>query len=205
MSHKHAHRKHEKDAGARAETSPVDIPPRVNEPLRLVHHHAGYLRVRANAFTGTTADAVVARARAAAEATAGFRSWSHDPRTGSVVVQYEPGAVDADDLLKHIATSAGLSGVESHTVTKMNRDELVSVFMDAVQGVNKVIRDATGGRADLRELVPLALVGTAVVSFVLQNEYSRLPRWDSALYRGYRIFFNWHRKEIRDREDGHPE
>jgi hypothetical protein len=196
MSHAHPkHRKREKNA---------DDPPKIDEPVRLVHHHPGYLRARAKAFESTEDDAVVAAARAAAETTAGFRSWSHTSKTGSIIVQYEPGAVDPDDLLKHIATAAGLSGVESasstNSATEMNREELVSVFMDKVQNINGLIGDSMGGRADLRELVPMAFVVTSVVSFVLNDSRGRLPSWNSALYHGYRIFMQWHRREQRVRE-----
>ena len=178
------------------------FPPAIHEPLRLVHHHAGYLRARAHAFVDVNGEnPSVAAARAAAESTPGFQSWSHDPKTGSIVVQYTPGAVDPDDLLKHVATSAGLNGIEHQLVTGMNRDELVRVVMDAFQDANRVVREATGGAADLRELVPLGLVLTSAVSFVFHDNRSRLPRWDSALYHAYRIFFNWHRRELREREE----
>jgi len=196
MSHAHPkNRKREKTA---------DNPPEINELVRLVHHHPGYLRARAKAFESTEDDALVARARAAAETTAGFRSWSHNPKTGSIVVRYEPDAVDPDDLLKHIATAAGLSGVESdsstNSATEMNREELVSAFMDKVQNINGLIGDSTGGRADLRELVPVAFVVTSVVSFVLNGQRGRLPSWNSALYHGYRVFMHWHSKEKKERE-----
>jgi hypothetical protein len=35
---------------------------------------------------------------------------------------------------------------------------------------------------------------------VLHDERGRLPSWDSALYRGYRIFMQWHRSEVSARE-----
>jgi hypothetical protein len=174
---------------------------RVDEPLRLVHHHPGYLRIQAGAFTQPADDgSVAAAAQAAAEAAPGFRSWSHNPKTGSVVVEYDPGALEADDLLKHIAKGAGLRGVENATSTKMNRQELVGAFLDTVQGVNQVVSELTGERADLRELVPAALAATSVVSFVLNESRGRLPRWDGALYHSYRIFMQWHRREARTRE-----
>jgi Heavy metal associated domain 2 len=203
MSRKHP--KHEENADKHSKHEENgDSPPKINEPLRLVHHHPGYLRARAKAFESTEGEAVVAAARAAAESTAGFRSWSHNPKTGSIVVQYEPGAVDPDDLIKRIATAAGLSGVESdsatNSATEMNREELVSAFMDKVQDINGVIGHAMGGRADLRELAPMALVVTSVVSFVLNDKRGRLPNWNSALYHGYRIFMHWHRREQRARE-----
>ena len=208
MSRKHP--KHEENADKHSKHEENgDSPPKINEPLRLVHHHPGYLRARAKAFESAEGEAVVAAARAAAESTAGFRSWSHNPKTGSIVVQYEPGAVDPDDLIKRIATAAGLSAVEidsaTNSATEMNREELVSAFMDKVQYVNGAIRDATGGRADLRELVPVALLVTSAVSFVLHEERGRLPRWDSALYRAYRVFMHWHRPEVRERESSTDE
>lgn len=171
------------------------------EPLRLVHHHAGYLRVRAEAFLGADEGSLKMKAaRTAAEAVPGFRSWSLNPKTGSVVIQYDPAALEPDDLLKHIAKSAGFRGVEVATRRKVTREEVVSSFLDKVQGINQTVGHLTGGRADLRELTPAALAVVSVVSFIVNDERSRLPHWMSALYRGYRIFMHWHRPEVRTRE-----
>src|ERR1039458_6190285 len=98
--------------GSRPESRQQPKP--IDEPLRLVHHHPGYLRIRAGAFIHPEDNSsVVTAAQNAAEAVPGFRSWSLNPRTGSVVIEYKPGTLDADDLLKHIAKSAGFRGVES--------------------------------------------------------------------------------------------
>jgi len=173
----------------------------MNESLRLVHHHPGYLRVQAGAFMKSADDSsAVTAAQAAVKAVTGFRSWSHNPKTGSVVVQYDPDVVDADDLLKHIAKSAGLRGVENSTTHRMNRQELVGAFLNTVQDINRVVSQMTGERADLRELVPVALAATSVVSFVLNDDRGRLPDWNNALYHSYRIFMHWHRREVRTRE-----
>ncbi len=139
-------------------------------------------------------------ARNAAEAAPGFRAWAPNPKTGSVVVEYDPAAVEADDLLKHIAKRAGLRGVENATSGKLSREEIVHAFLDTVQDVNGVVSQLTGDRADLRELVPVALAATSVVSFVLNDERGRLPEWSGALYHSYRVFMQWHRREIRTRE-----
>jgi len=172
-----------------------------DEPLRMVHHHAGYVRVRADAFVRAgDADPIVRAARTAAEGVPGFRSWAHNPKTGSVVIEYDPGAIEPDDLLKHIAKSAGFRGVEIATRRKVNRQEVVSAFLDQVQGVNRVVSQMTGGRADLRELGPVALAALSVVSFILNDERGRLPQWSSALYHSYRVFMHWHRPEVRTRE-----
>jgi hypothetical protein len=172
-----------------------------DEPLQLVHHHAGYVRVRSAALLGAGDDsAVLKAARTAAESAPGFRSWSHNPKTGSAVIQYEPGEVEADDLLKHIAKSAGLNGVEVATPHKMTRQEVVSDFQDFVQSVNQTVGHLTGGRADLREIGPVALAAISVLSFLLNEDRGRLPQWSSALYHSYRVYMHWHRPEIRSRE-----
>jgi hypothetical protein len=178
-------------------------PERIVEPLRLVHHHPGYLRIRAEAFLSEEADGpVLTAARTAAETVPGFRSWSLNPKTGSVVIQYDPGTLEADDLLKHVAQRAGFRGVEISARQKMNRHEVVSAFMDGVQDVNRVVSHLTGDRADLRELGPAALAAISVVSFVLNEDRGRLPQWSSALYHSYRVFMQWHRRESRTRERG---
>jgi len=184
-----------------AAPAPREGPERTKEPLRLMHHHPGYVRIQASAFSPPQDDgAVLAAARAAAETAPGFRSWSQNPKTGSVVVEYDPDAVEPDDLLKHIAKGAGFRGVENATRNKMNREELVNLLLDTVQDVNQVVSQLTGDRADLREVVPAALAATSVVSFVLNDERGRLPQWSSCLYHSYRVFMQWHRREARLRE-----
>jgi len=186
-----------RDIGSESPTGPSAV----DEPLHLVHHHPGYLRVRAAIFLQADEDnPSVTAARTAAEAVPGFRSWSLNPKTGSVVIEYEPGAIEPDDLLKHIAKRAGLPGVEVATRHKMTRQEVVSSFLDKVQGANQTVNHLTGGRADLRELIPAALAAVSVISFIENDDRSRLPHWMSALYRGYRIFMHWHRPEVRTRE-----
>jgi len=175
-------------------------PKRIDEPLRLVHHHPGYLRIRAEAFVQPEDGSVVTAAQIAAETALGFRSWSHNPKTGSVVVEYDSATLDPDDLLKRMAKSAGFRGVETSSGGKRSRQELLSVFLDTVQRVNQVVGQLTGERADLRELVPLTLAALSVVSFVLDKDRGRLPDWNNTLYHSYRVFMHWHRREVRTRE-----
>ena len=176
-------------------------PKRMDEPLRLVHYHPGYLRIRAKAFLWAEEnDPVVTASRAAADTVLGFRSWSLNPKTGSVVIQYEPGAVEADDLLKHIAKCAGFRGVEIATRKKVNRQEVVSRFLDTMQGINRAVDQLTGGRADLRELTPAAMAALSIVSFMLNQNRGRIPEWSGLLYHSYRVFMHWHRPEVRTRE-----
>jgi hypothetical protein len=170
-------------------------------PLRLLHHHPGYLRVQAAMFLETAADSpFVKSAQADVESVPGVQSWSHHPKTGTIVVQYDTSEIEADDLLLHIAKTAGLRGVVQATGSQAHRKELVGAFLDTVQGVNQAIGQLTGQKADLRELAPIALAATSVVSFVLNEKRGRLPEWSGALYHSYRVFMQWHRTEIRTRE-----
>jgi len=172
------------------------------EPLRLVHHHPGYLRAQANPFIGLSdSDPVMKAAKHAAEATPGYRHWAHNSKTGSILMEYEPGDVDVDDVLARIAKKSGLSGVVVDMHSSLHRKELLNGFFDAVQDVNQIVAEATDHKADLRELIPAALWVTSVVSFILGSRGgSRMPTWDSALYRGYRIFMQWHRADVAPRE-----
>ncbi len=178
-------------------------PERSAEPLRLVHHHAGYVRARAGAFVGArpSEGSAVAATRDAAETTPGFRRWSHDPKTGSILVEYDPAAVDVDGMLRRLASAAGLRGVVNDIrEPPRDREQLVNAFLDQIEAVNRLVGRATGGRADLRELVPAALVAISVVSFVIHDDRGRLPPWNSALYHSYRVFMHWHRREVRAHE-----
>jgi hypothetical protein len=175
-----------------------------NEPLRLVHHHPGYVRARARVFVDTNEQSpVVVAARSVAQSTAGFRGWSHIARTGSIVIRYRPGATDPDALLERIADAVGLDGVERDLGDKVHRMELVDALLDGVQALNRFASAATGGRADLRELVPGGLGALALLSFVMGGGgRGRLPRWDTALWWCYRVFVQWHLDAIVPRNQG---
>ena len=175
-----------------------------HKSLRIVHHHPGYVRVAADLFVGPeTKNSPVHSVHVMAEDTPGFRSWSHNPKTGSIVFQYDTGVTDIDDVLKHIVKKADLDGVDNDVHKKLYRKDVIRGFIHAVEDVNKIVSLALEEKADLREMVPLGLVAVSVVSFILNDKRGRLPTWDSALYRSYRIFLNWHRQEIRsDEEEG---
>ena len=175
---------------------------RKDTTLRLVHFHPGYLRVQADAFIHSADDSpVLTGAKTAAEAAPGFRSWSLKPKTGSVVIEYDHGTIEADDLLKEIAKGAGLREIETAASRhKMTRQELVGGFLDGAQGVNQAVSRLTGDRADLRELVPLGLAAASVAAMILNKNRGLLPFWASSLYHSYRVFMQWHTKEVRVRE-----
>lgn len=153
--------------------------------LKIVHHHPGRLRVRAEAFIDVTplADAT----RTALVCSGGVRSVSHDPRTGSVLVEYEPHRIDASELVERIA---GLTGLEPAPL-EPPRAEPGSGLISLVRRLDTIAHELTRGRFDLGVLVPGGLAALSVYS-LLKGPHKRLPRWDSLVYWGYTIFRDAH-------------
>jgi hypothetical protein len=171
----------------------------LDEPLRLVHHSPGRVRARAHVFENAEdSHPAVQAAERTARAMPGFRAWSRSRRTGSVVVEYAPGSFDPDELLHRMARAAGLRGVTEDRHDHLHREELVRGLLDSVRQANALTREATGGRADLRELVPLAL-GAASAATLAQDLWTgefRRPTWENLLWWSQSIFIDWHRREI---------
>lgn len=184
------------------------LPKRMNnetlneEPLRLVHHHPGYLRAQAKIFSDPQkSEAALTQAKTLAEGTPGFRKWSHSAKTGSFVIQYSPGTLDVDQLAEKIASVVGLSGVIMDIHSSSHRKEMINSLLQAVEDLNDIVYLATGKKADLRELIPAGLLLNSIVAFALgKDRGSRMPSWDSSLYRSYRIFMQTHKKELSKRD-----
>jgi hypothetical protein len=166
---------------------PPDPGPR--ESLALVHHHPGRLRVRAEAFQdAATVDAV----RAALDAEPGITSVAHNARTGSILVEYEPGLAGAEGILLRIASAACLEMPPDDG--RYHGRGAANVTIGAARELNGAVNELTGGRADLRALVPAGLAALSMVALVRNG--ATLPRWDSLLYWSYNIFQQLHRREI---------
>jgi hypothetical protein len=166
-----------------------------DEPLRLVHHHPGRLRVRAHALLGQCA-ALLAQIRVAMEGVPGVSRMDHSPRTGSLLIEYEPGLAEPDAILARVVEAAGFDRVVLDGSDRDHRAELVDSVLSAVRGLNAVARELTGGRADLRELVPAALLATSIYSLITDANSPRTPRCDTALNWSYSIFMDWHRRAV---------
>jgi hypothetical protein len=178
------------------------LPP---ERLILVHHHPGRLRVRADVFreVPATAEAEAVsgqgprdpspfeRVRAALDAEPGISEITHNARTGSVLIEYQPGLTDSETILARIARAAGLE-MPSDEERAPKKPALVAI--DAAREANELVADLTGQQLDMRSLVPLGLVALGAYSFVTGKD--RLPRWDNLLYWSYNIFSQLHRREI---------
>jgi len=163
------------------------------EPLELVHHHPGRLRVRASAFR--VADEASRAVVAMLEQLTGIVTVEHATRTGSILVRYEPGLVEPDALLERIARAAELDlPVDSREARRLRASPAI-LAIDATRELNEAVHELTGFRADLRALAPAGLAALAAYAFA-QQEGERLPRWDNLLYWSYNVFTALHRREI---------
>ena len=166
--------------------------PSANGSLELVHHHPGRLRVRADAFRQKPE--VVDRVREAIEALPGITRLTHSERTGSLLIEYDPGFTEPDQIVAQIAEAADLARPDDGALRAGRRTPAV-VAVGAARELNALSMEFTGFGVDLRVLVPTALAALSAYSFVYKKD-ARLPRWDNLLYWSYNIFVSLHRREI---------
>jgi Heavy metal associated domain 2 len=175
--------------------------------LELAHHHPGRLRVRSDALRGGPPDSAtnerLARIRTALDGMIGVRSIRLNASAGSVLVEYEPGAVDPNALIDVVAHSADLEAPPADDEPATRGARPTRRLIDAARELNDWIERLTGGRADLRALIPLTMTGLSAYSFLI-HENDRLPRWDNLAYWAFSLFQSLHASEIADREGPEP-
>jgi hypothetical protein len=171
----------------------VSEPPAADAPrgvLGLVHHHPGRLRVRAEVFrSGDAAD----RARAALEAVPGITGATHNAKTGSLLIEYQPGLAEPEAILARVAAAAGLAPPSEDDRARRREPALVAI--EVTREINEVVGTVMNHQADLRSLVPAGMALLAGYSLLTQKG-PKLPRWDNLLYWSYNIFTQLHRREI---------
>jgi hypothetical protein len=138
----------------------------------------------------------VVRARAALDALPGIAQVTHNGRTGSFLVEYEPGLVQPEVILRRITAAANLDMPSDDPLPRGREPALVAI--DTAREINDLFAELTGYRTDLRSLVPAGMAAMAVYSFAFHKD-ARLPRWDNLLYWSYNIFSQLHRREIEGR------
>ncbi len=167
-------------------------PIRDEDLLELAHHHPGRLRVRADVLCGNTE--LAAEVIEALDGVSGITQVSHNARTGSLLVAYEPGLVEPDAIAARIAAVARLiSPFDPRAARPVFRP--AGAVIDGTRGLNAIAGELTGGRADLRSIIPAALAGAAAYSFAF-GKGPRLPRWDNLLWWSYSVFASLHARDI---------
>jgi hypothetical protein len=157
---------------------------------RVAHSIPGRLRVR---FEPRDLDpAALALLLARLSQRPGVRSARYNPTSGSVVVEYDPAAVQAAALMEELplAPPGGEPPGESTPIARA-----VSRGWWASDGS---LSRLTGGWMDMKTLLPLALALLAVRQLFLQGELGAAP-WHALLWYSYNIFYQFH-PELRGRE-----
>lgn len=160
------------------------------EALRLVHHHPGRLRLRAQAFEG--AAPAFARVRERLESIAGITRLDHNARTGSLLVSYAPATIEPDAIIDEVAHAADLDRPRDEP-RDPNRPAQATI--DTARELNAAVEELTGRRTDLRTLIPAAMLGFAAYSWV-KRPGTRIPSWENLAYWSYQLFVGLHRHEI---------
>ena len=170
---------------------------RPRAPLELAHHHPGRLRVRSDLLskTGRDEDARerLENIRSSLEGMRGVLTVRLTPQAGSVLVEYEPGAIDPNALIDSIARAGDLDPPPSEEEERACRVRPAARVVAAARKLDTLTYELTGGWAGLRDLVPMAMTGVAAFSFVTKKD--RLPRWDNLAYWAFSLFLALHAGE----------
>ena len=146
--------------------------------------------MRSDALCGSERDAEARKRlddiRAAVESTEGVRTVRVAADAGSVLVEYEPGVVDPNEIIDAIASAAELDPPLPDDELPKRRVRPATVAADAARALDRLTYELTGGRANLREVVPMMMTAAAAYSFVTKKD--RLPRWDNLAYWAFSIF-----------------
>lgn len=154
--------------------------------LRIAHHHPGRLRVRAELFASDRN--AVERTRAAVVAMGGVQDITHDPRTGSFLIHYDPNVIDVSSVIDRIKDKANL---ELEQVEPDGTNLIAHRIIDAVRGLDAITAEATGGRFGVGGLISGGLAALGIYSFA-KGPHERMPRWDSLIYWAYSVFIHAH-------------
>jgi Heavy metal associated domain 2 len=174
--------------------SGLDSAPSDPEALRLVHHHPGRIRLRSEALCGAE-NTAVARVRAALEQIPGVRRAEHRPRTGGLLIEYEPGSIEPDSLILRVAEAARLGPPLDELEARRRRPTDLRWLVQAARELNTAAGEITGFRVDLRTIVPAVLVGAAVASFIA-GAGQRVPRWDNLVFWSLSLGARFFREEL---------
>jgi hypothetical protein len=159
----------------------------VPERLRLVSHFPGRLRVRADAFR--RAPEVAREVTLRLQDEPAVTSAETSRLTGSLLVVYDPRALQLPRLIHIIVRTGGFDGLEvDRTSDWKHRPRQGMRVRGAVDRMNDRLREVTGGRLDGRVALPGVLAASGVAMFAAGAR--GFPQWYELIYWAYNIFHN---------------
>jgi hypothetical protein len=156
------------------------------DELRIVSHFPGRLRVRAETFRVLPEVAEEVARRLAEEP--GVELVKTSPVTGSLVVTYDPRALQLPRLVQILVRIAGLHGLEVDTRHDPNAPEDGTRLRQALDLLNRSVRGKSGGRLDLKVALPGTL-GSIGVAMLLGGK-RRIPEWYDLVFWSFVTFCN---------------
>jgi hypothetical protein len=125
----------------------------------------------------------------------GILSVVMNPRTGSVLVNYDPDRLDFDALVQ-LARAAGIirspSEPRTHNEKRPwpHRSESAERLISGFRTLDRRIHLATNGAMDLKMLIPLVLVGISLGRAIARRDKGAIPT-HVLLWYAYNIFMQW--------------
>jgi hypothetical protein len=157
----------------------------VSDRLRLISHFPGRLRVRADAFLQPELRDAVVRQLGDEP---GVISITPSRRTGSLVIVYQPSAIQLPQLVQVVVRLGGLTGLAVDArpeVADQSQGQRLRALLDKV---NRALRGSSRDLVDLRAMVPstLALAGVGKLLFGRRT----IPEWYDLLFWSFVTFVN---------------
>jgi hypothetical protein len=164
--------------------------------LRLVSHFPGRLRVRADSFR--TSPEVVEEVEARLREEPAIISTQASKLTGSLLVLYNPAALQLPKLVQLIVLAGGLSGLEFDAANDWaDRPPAGERIRSAIGSFNEAVREVTGGKMDGRVAVPAALLAGGLTMLFRRP---LLPNWFDLTFWAYTTFNNMNPAKAPKRE-----
>ena len=158
-----------------------------DDRLEIVSHYPGRLRVRAEAFRALpeVADEVVEHLCARE----GIRGARAVRTTGSLVIEYDPRAIQLPELVQEVLRTSGIGAIAGDLA---ERDRSPALDGDGVRRALGALRERVLGgsdrQVDLKVAVPGALASTGLLMFL--GGRRRIPEWYDLLFWSFVSFVN---------------
>jgi hypothetical protein len=168
--------------------------------VEMVHALPWRVHLRTRALVHRRELAETLARRLAAEA---VDSISVRPMTGSVVVVRSAGNLDPEELRRRVAEiidveGGGAGAFPSDEAVPVRNARIARAVVDAAREINRRVRDALEGEADLKILLPIALATWSAIEPPIMGKLSA-PPWSNLLWYAIRSFGAFNGEAISER------